>query len=137
MKKIIYGILMLIVVITTVILIVKFNTEEEKEPKEEECYSITGGGYNIKFDTDSDIKIDIMHVCIACSPDSYSNLPIPERNGYIFDGWYYDSKFTKKVDATSTLYITPQPIYEKENCVRGYKDITLYAKWNLIDKKKN
>ena len=45
-------------------------------------------------------------------------LPTPKKNGYRFDGWYYDSKFTKKADA-----------------ILGRKDtgdITLYAKWTAI-----
>lgn len=39
-----------------------------------------------------------MLVGIACSPDSYRELPIPVRDGYIFDGWYYDKDFTKKLN---------------------------------------
>lgn len=133
MKKIIYGIIIAFIIITTGVLIVKLNIKKET-PEIEECHSITGGGYNITFNTNSEISVNDIHVCIACPPDSYDKLPIIEKDGYIFDGWYYDLELTKKVEVTTTLDITPQPIYQKENCITGYKNITLHAKWNIIDK---
>ncbi len=75
-----------------------------------------------------------MHVCIACPPDSYEKLPIPEKDGYEFIGWYYDSKLTKKVEGESTLDVTPNSIKTKTGCAKGYKTRTLYAKWNKLDK---
>lgn len=132
MKKIIYGITIGIIILLTGILMIKLNMKEEK-PIKEECHSITGGGYNITFNTNSGIGISDIHVCIACPPDTYEELPIPEKVGYIFDGWYYDSELTKKVNATTTLDITPQPIYEQEDCITGYKNITLHAKWSIIE----
>ena len=129
MKKILYGIIIALIIITTGVLIVKLNIKRET-PEIEECHSITGGGYNIIFDTDN----SSMHVCIACPPDTYENLPVPVKEGYIFDGWYYDSELTSKVEATTTFDIDPVPIYQKENCITGYKNITLHAKWNIIDK---
>ena len=132
MKKIIYGIIITIIVVITGILIVKLNMDEK--PANEECYSITGGGYNISFNTNSDIILEDISVCIACSPDSYLSIPVVTREGYEFMGWYYDSEFTSKVEGTSTLNVIPQPIYEKGNCITGYKNIILYAKWNKIDK---
>ena len=52
-----------------------------------------------------------------------------------FEGWYYDADFTKKVEATSSLDITPVPEYDKNDktCVVGYKNITLYARWLEYD----
>jgi uncharacterized repeat protein (TIGR02543 family) len=38
---------------------------------------------------------------------------IPEKEGYIFDGWYTDSEFTNKFDFNTAIN----------------NDITLYAKW--------
>ena len=138
MKKIVYGILMLIVVVTTGILIIKLNNQEEKPTNEpeptNECHSISGGGYTLNFNTNSEVTTGSIHVCIACPPDAYDEIPVVQKEGYIFDGWYYDKEFTKKVNATTTLDITPQPIYEQKDCITGYNDITLYAKWNIIDK---
>ena len=71
-----------------------------------------------------------MSVCIACSPDSYSDLPTPNRNGYNFEGWYYDKELTKKVDEVNTLDINPIPKLDKNKCVIGYEDIELFAKWS-------
>ena len=71
-----------------------------------------------------------MHICIACSPDSYEDLPIPIRDGYKFDGWYYDKEFKNPVEGTSSLDIKPIIITsKKEWCIIGYKDMTIYAKW--------
>ena len=134
MKKVIYGILIFIVVVTTGILIVKLNIIDESEPVKEECYSISGGGYNIIFNTNNDVIVSSMHVCIACPPDVYADLPVPSKAGYEFLGWYYNPELTKKVEVTNSLDITPNPIYKQENCITGYNDITLYAKWNKIDK---
>ena len=130
MKKIIYGVLMLMVVVITGILIIKLNITKD-EPKEE-CHSITGGGYDVIFNTNSNIILDNIHVCIACPPDTYLELPTLKQTGYIFDGWYYDEELTKKVEASTTLDITPNPVYKEENCITGYNDITLYARWNKI-----
>lgn len=41
------------------------------------------------------------------------DLPTPVRNGYVFDGWYYDSALSSKVD----IKVIPE------------EDCTFYAKW--------
>ena len=46
-------------------------------------------------------------------------LPTPTKSGYIFDGWYEDEAFTKKVNSTT---------YEVEPDTTVL-DVTLYAKW--------
>lgn len=94
-----------------------------------DCDPISGGGYNVSFVTNSDDKLDSVHVCIACPPDSYEKVPVLEKEGYKFDGWYYDKKLTKKVEATSFVDVTPSPKLDKNACLIGYNDITLYAKW--------
>ncbi len=43
---------------------------------------------------------------------SAADLPVPKRDGYVFNGWYLDEALTQKVDA-----FTPK------------KDMTLYAGW--------
>ena len=134
MKKIIYGIIILIIIVGTGILMVKLNTKNEEPQEEKEpCYSITGGGFTISFNTNSNIKLEDMSVCIACAPNTYEDLPVPERLGYTFEGWYYDEELTNKLEAKNTLDITPIPIYKQENCISGYKNITLHAKWNKMN----
>lgn len=46
-------------------------------------------------------------------------LPTPTKSGYIFDGWYEDEAFTKKVNSTT---------YEVEPDTTAL-NVTLYAKW--------
>lgn len=135
MKKVIYIVLMVVVIVTTGVLIVKLNMTDTKkeETEKEECNSITGGGFDIIFNTNSDIVLNSMHVCIACPPNTYLDLPVPTKEGYIFDGWYYDVNLTEKVTALNTIDITPVPI-KTNDCITGYTNITLYAKWNTIDK---
>ena len=74
-------------------------------------------------------EIEPIHVCIACAPDTYSELPKVTKDGFTFGGWYYDKEFFDIVDIEKTNEITPQQDYDDDGCVIGYKDITLYAKW--------
>lgn len=59
------------------------------------------------------------------NPSYYYNKKItlknPTRKGYVFKGWYSDSKFKKKVTTISKS---------------SKKDITLYAKWSKVTVKK-
>ena len=113
------------------------NTEHSKKETEvkknkTKCIPFTGGSFNIIFNTDGGVEIPNMGVCIACSPDSYEDLPTPVKDGSTFDGWYYDSEFNKKVEITNSKDITPVPKYDKNKCVIGHKDINLYAKWSEV-----
>lgn len=60
------------------------------------------------------------------------NLLTPTKDGYIFDGWYYDEKYTSKVEGSTTDSIEFVPVYDEENCIIDYKDVILYAKWTKI-----
>ena len=62
--------------------------------------------YTISFDTDGGNKVDNIKV----KNGKINNLPIPEKNGYTFVGWYNK---TEKVEVGDTIS----------------KDITLKAKW--------
>ena len=93
------------------------------------CEPFVGGGYTLKFNTDGGNKLENMSVCIACSPDSYSELPTPTKLDKAFDGWYYDKDLKKAVKAETTLKIEPVKKLDKRGCHVGYEDITLYAKW--------
>lgn len=93
------------------------------------CVPFTGGSFNIIFNTDGGEEIPPMHVGIAVSPDSYDDLPTPTKEGYTFDGWYYNKKLTKKVVVTNSKDITPVPDKDIDDCVIGFKDIEMFAKW--------
>lgn len=84
--------------------------------------------YEIKFNTYGGTKINNISFCTTCSSDEL--LPKPTRSGYTFSGWYYDSKFERQVEG---LYIRNVVTTEKRdtgNCLVGYNDVQLYAKWN-------
>lgn len=112
----------------------KKSTINKKKNKdaEKKCISFTGGSFNIIFNNDEENEIPNMSVCIACSPDSYEDLPIPVKEGYNFDGWYYDKEFTKKIEITNTRDFRAVPEYDKNKCIIGYKDIEVYAKWSEV-----
>ena len=101
--------------------------KEEKKP----CEPLSGGSYTIIFETNDDNPIQNMNVCIACGPDAYEDLPVLESDDKTFDGWYFDPEFGDKVTATNSMDIVPRAKYDKddEDCVIGYNNVTLYAKW--------
>lgn len=121
----------LVLAITAVLLYFFVFKEDKKDvtPSKTDCEGITGGSFNLVFNTNDGEKIENMHVCIACPPDSYENLPEAKKDGYVFAGWFYDSEFKNAVTATSSLDIEPKAKKDKNGCVTGYEDITLYAKW--------
>ena len=123
MKKGMYTLLTLIALV-----VVTGCGKSEKAIEQPKCESITGGSYTLSFVTNSDATFEDKAICIACAPDSYEELPTFDG----LEGWYYDSDFTKKVEATSTKDVTPNPIYDAKDatCVVGYRNITLYAKLN-------
>ena len=132
--------LVLIVSITCIFGYISSRDKTRKEVREsldtdkikKQCTPFTGGSYTLKFDTDGGDEIEDMNICIACSPDSYKDIPIPEKEGFTFDGWYSDKKLTKKIDFTNTKDIKAVPKYDKDKCMTGYKDITLYANWSDV-----
>ena len=54
----------------------------------------------------------------------YEKLPVPARDGYVFEGWYYDSKLTDPVEGDVDVNRTT---------------VTLYAKWSkdMVDPDNN
>lgn len=127
MKKSKIVIIFLIAVVF--IMVVSICAKKGNKLNEQKCTMFSGGSYDLIFETNGGTKIDSLSVCIACSPDSYVDIPTTEKKGYTFDGWYFDKELTKKVETKSTLDITPIQNKDKNDCLTGYKDITLYAKW--------
>ena len=123
-KKVLIIILIIAVIIIGVAFFFFF-----KNRKEEDCHPISGGGFTLFLDKNDGSSMDTLHVCIACPPDAYDDIPTPEREGYKFKGWYYDKNFKNKVTVKNTLDISPVPELNKRGCLIGYKDIIIYAKW--------
>ena len=70
--------------------------------------------FNVVYDTGDGISI---------KPSIYDegmSLPVPEKEGYTFDGWYLDSEYNH--------------LFKVEDYVNynSKRDITVYAKWNII-----
>ena len=93
-----------------------------------ECPNYTGGSFELIYETNGGNKLENTKVCRGCAV--YSDLPTPTKSGYIFDGWYYDSALTKKVEGTNTSSVKESGHYDSNGCY--YYDLTetLYAKWS-------
>ena len=138
-KKNIIIIVSIVIVATILSLLLVYNYQTKKTKKnykqttnkieKKKCIPFTGGGFNLIFNTNGGEAINNMHVGIAINPDSYQDLPIPTKENYSFDGWYYDNELQTKVECTNSKDIKPVPEYDKNKCMIGYKDIELYAKW--------
>ena len=123
--KIVFFILFIIfVIIGTISLIYKYIFDT----RDNNFVPFSGGSFHINFVVNGGEKLSSMLVGIACSPDSYDNLPIPVRDGYLFEGWYYDEELTKKVEVTNSVDIKPVPRFDNK-CQVGFEDIIIFAKW--------
>ena len=122
--------IMIVIILITIVVGISFLFLTYKNNSTNiNCVPFTGGSFNIYFKTNGGNDIPVMHVCIACSPDSYEEIPIPVKEGYIFDGWYYDEDFKERVEYTNSRDFTPVPNYDENGCITSYKNIVMYAKW--------
>jgi uncharacterized repeat protein (TIGR02543 family) len=99
-----------------------------KKKKESECKPIEGGEFRVSYISDGQ-EIYFTHVHIDSRDEDFDNLYIPKKEGFTFDGWYFDSTYQNKVGVVNSKDLPRTPIYDQNNCHIGYKDITLYAKW--------
>lgn len=74
-----------------------------------------GNSYTITYDTNGG-TLDTTVTSVVYG-DKYGNLPIAEKLGYKFGGWYQESNFINKIENNSIVNIS--------------SDHTLYAKWIL------
>lgn len=71
--------------------------------------------------------------CVDC--DKNTSIEIPSRDGYIFEGWYYDKAFSKQLIGNSSNRVEVNPKHDSQYCISGYNDVYLYAKWKLDESK--
>ena len=71
----------------------------------------TPQGYTITFNSNGGSSVSPQ-----TNVTTIEELPIPTRQGYSFNGWYYDSLFTSRAVVGDTIS----------------SDITLYASWSLL-----
>ena len=110
------------------------NTTISTKKIKDKCAPFTGESFNIIFITNGGNEIVNMNVGVAANQDSYQDLPIPVKEGYNFEGWYFDTAFNNKVEVTNSKDINPIPEYDDNNCLIRYKDIELYANWIELPK---
>ena len=96
--------------------------------KEEEIKEEKKINYTINYHTDGGAVLSSNSVCDGCG--SKTKLQIPKKEGYKFDGWYYDRELNKKVNTIYMEEVEHKTIYsdgtnDKENVVN------LYAKWKV------
>lgn len=96
---------------------------------------IDNSDFKVTFETDGGIitanNITYTHYEILQCPNcgTGTTLPTPTRNKDVFQGWYYDREFKDKVDVNSTNLLRKDVKKNSANCVVGYNDIKIYAKW--------
>lgn len=126
MKKL-FGLLLCCALAVTLTACGEKKKEAKKKTSNGECDAIVGGSYTLNFITNNEeVTFESKNVCIACAPDSYEDLPTAEG----LEGWYYDAELTAKVEGTSTKDVNPSPKYNGKDCITGYSDMALFAKWN-------
>ncbi len=103
----------------------------EKVTSSSGCSISTNNNIKLTYKTNGGNTISNTYVCVNCVAESYLSLAIPKKSGYTFDGWYSDEKLTKKIESNNTKEIVKlaSAIYDSNNCITGYKDVTIYAKW--------
>ncbi len=96
-----------------------------KWKNEKDCPDMDGVNSSVViFDTLGGDKIENLTICVSC-PARMIELPVPKRNGYIFDGWYSDKTFTKKVEGGLNSITNVE--WTKVGCYKT--QTTIYAKW--------
>ena len=91
--------------------------------------------YNISFETNGGKSISNKSICLTC-PDLFNyKLPIAQRDGYTFDGWYADEKLTIKINSLNgdADKIDTKEVLDNNNCPTGEILVKLYAKWDKVD----
>lgn len=79
------------------------------------------------------INKNLITQCVDCG--SSEEIETPVKAGYIFDGWYYDKAFSKKLTGNQSSRVESEPKKGANNCIEGYNRVYLYAKWTLDESK--
>ena len=87
---------------------------------------------NITFNTNGGSKIEKATVNIL--DKTIHKIPESKKEGYVFDGWYYDSALTNKVETSYLEELKYTPKYDEYGCPldKGCEEnIDIYAKWTI------
>ena len=86
----------------------------------------------VTFNTNGGNKIEKATVNIL--DKKVHKIPESKKDGYVFDGWYYDSALTKKVETSYLEELKYTPKYDKYGCPTDTgceENIDIYAKWTI------
>ena len=129
-KKILYIVIVLSLILTIVSFITSknsINVVMASVSTASKCDKVSNNNYKLNFVTNSNKSIVSIDTCANC--DKVDVMPVPEKQGFIFAGWYYDEKFNKRFEGTTTKDVKYLEKYDINGCIIGYEDITLYARW--------
>lgn len=93
--------------------------------------SSSGGSttwYTLNYNTNGGEKISYERKSYVWTK-SYQSLPTPVRDGYLFDGWYLDSKLTEPVEGDIKINKSSVTIYAKWEKDVADPDNTGVSKW--------
>ena len=86
----------------------------------------------VTFNTNGGSKIEKATVNIL--DKKVHKIPESKKDGYVFDGWYYDSALTKKVETSYLEELKYTPKYDEYGCpidTGCEENIDIYAKWTI------
>ena len=99
------------------------------------CPPYTGDGVSVRFNTFGGTQIDSIKVCVDCEYEDGKAPKVedPVKEGYVFEGWYYDQSFFIEYIGEDLTTINKDAVMDSNDCITDYKDVTLYAKFGLAD----
>lgn len=86
----------------------------------------------VTFNTNGGSKIEKATVNIL--DKTVHKIPESKKDGYVFDGWYYDSALTNKVETSYLEELKYTPKYDEYGCpidTGCEENIDIYAKWTI------
>lgn len=78
----------------------------------------TNGGNNLESDL----------VLTSLPANANKKLQVPVKDGYNFEGWYYDKELTQKVDSDLIIKVNHEKVVDENGCATA-DEVYLYAKW--------
>ena len=116
-KKITFLLIAIMVVVTMFATSVKAEELEEMEIEVIDEMDIIGGSATLLFDDGNGGTYEPLCITVGTPPQEYE-LPVPEREGYAFFGWYYGD-----------IEITGENVYDAFPVLKSGETSTVYARW--------
>lgn len=107
------------------------DKKDESDKKEEKPEVIVCPNeeyyYKVIYNTNGGVELESVMICSNCE---VTNVELPKsiRDGYVFDGWYYDENLIEKVDINDVTKLNYVQEYDDNKCIK-LTEVNLYAKW--------